>query len=284
MADVENKLKSTSWDYGKAYQLKQLEKYRNRDENHWKIKIEVAFDLVNQYVLPTLKAKLSKDIVIADIGCSIGTFAIEFGKRGYEIYGVDIDPDALEIARQLAIEESITAKFIQGDISDPGLPLPEIDIAICSDIFEHLHDDELGSFLNWVKHRLTPEGALVFQTFPSQYNYIFFNRHFPLWFFLLPFTWLNSEIFTRITKMFAALLDVFLLTTKGVTHRELTKMDGHCNPLTESRLEDIMARAGFDVVLIETANLYSFKPVQRKLFARQPISYRNIYGVVKKTD
>ncbi len=34
-----------------------------------------------------------------DVGCSIGTFAIEFAAKGYRSFGIDFDQTALDIAR-----------------------------------------------------------------------------------------------------------------------------------------------------------------------------------------
>ena len=106
----------------------------------------MANRLVSQYALPRLGHKSTSDIIVTDVGCSIGTFAIEFAKLGYRSYGVDFDPEALTQARRLCEEEKTHAEFICGDIANWNKQLPPIDIAICFDIFEHLHDDELGSF------------------------------------------------------------------------------------------------------------------------------------------
>ena len=110
--------KSTSYQYGRDCQMRLLEKYKNRNDNHWKIRIELANRLVEQYVFPQLEAKPKSDTVVVDIGCSIGTFAIEFAKRGYKSYGIDFDPAAIEIATHLAADEGVSPEFVCGDVSD----------------------------------------------------------------------------------------------------------------------------------------------------------------------
>ena len=68
--------KQTSYEYGYQYQLTQAEKYRNRENNHWKYRIELANRLVDEALKempPT-----SRPRTLLDVGCSIGTFAIEF--------------------------------------------------------------------------------------------------------------------------------------------------------------------------------------------------------------
>jgi SAM-dependent methyltransferase len=273
--------KSTSFAYGKEYQLGQVEKYRNRRNNHWKFRIELVQRLVEDYALPRLEAKQKKDIVIVDVGCSIGTFAIEFAKMGYCSYGIDFDNSALEIARQLAQEENVSPIFVCNDISDWGSKFQNIDIAICSDIFEHLHDDELGSFLVSIKKQLSKKGILVFHTFPLQYDYIFFSRPY-IGYPLIPFSYLSNSKFNIIVKIYSCFVDIGFLLTKGAIYKEIIKRRSHCNPTTTERLTDILQRSGYEIIFMDSSNLYDFyefkKSIQKRL-AYQSITHRNLYGV-----
>ena len=94
-----SKPKATSYHYGEECQTQLAEKYRNRQSNHWKHRIELVHRLVSQYALSRLGHKSVSDVVVVDVGCSIGTFAIEFAKLGYRSYGVDFDPEALKLAK-----------------------------------------------------------------------------------------------------------------------------------------------------------------------------------------
>ncbi len=273
-------LKSTSYEYGKTYQLKQAEKYRNRKSNHWRHRIALAQRLVEHHARPRLRGRSNSDIVIVDVGCSIGTFAIEFAKMGYRSYGIDFDDSALDIARHLAREENVSPEFIGGDISDWSKKFPTIDIAICFDIFEHLHDDELGSFLSGIKRQLSKQGSLVFHTFPAQYSHIFFNNRSYVRYPLLPFRPLRPSKFSVIVKAYSSLLDIWLLLAKGVTYKESIKVSGHCNPTTAERLTDILRRADYEIIFIESSNLYDLKGSIQIQFPNQPIAHGNIYGVV----
>jgi SAM-dependent methyltransferase len=271
-----NIIKETSFEYGKDYQLIQAEKYRNRDNNHWKNRIELAQRLIDRHVLSRIENKIEQ-ITAVDIGCSIGTFAIEFAKSGYQSYGIDFDNSALDIARQLAKEENVSPEFICGDVSNWSDSFPNIDIAMCFDIFEHLHDDELGSLLTSIRRQMSKDGSLVFHTFPTQYDYIFFGKfRYPL----LPFTYFaSSKFFNVIVKIYSRLLDIGLLLKKGVTYKESIKKYGHCNPTTIERLTEILHRAGYEIKFIESSNLYDFKYSIQQQFSHQSISHRSIYGV-----
>jgi 2-polyprenyl-3-methyl-5-hydroxy-6-metoxy-1,4-benzoquinol methylase len=273
-----NNFKPTSYNYGNEYQLKQAQKYINRNNNHWNIRINLARELVERYCLPRVHWKTNEEITVVDIGCSIGTFAIEFAKIGYNSFGIDFDITALIIANKLSKSENVSPTFICGDISNLPTEFPQIDIAICFDIFEHLHDDELGSMLTSIKRRLSENGSIVFHTFPTQYEYIFFSnasRRYPL----LPFRFMAPSRFKVLTEIYASLLNVGSLLKHNQTHKERIKYSSHCNPLTYERLNDILKRSGFDMLFFESSNLYKFGDSIQKKLQQQPVTHRNLYGV-----
>ncbi|MGD9638888.1 MAG: class I SAM-dependent methyltransferase [Alphaproteobacteria bacterium] len=275
-----NEIKETSDLYGTSYQEQQAEKYRNRENNHWKARLDIADELYNKYVKPSFESKSNKDVVFVDIGCSIGTFAIEFAKKGLKTYGIDFDNSALEIARNLAKEENVSPTFVCGDVSNWSENFPEIDIAACFDIFEHLHDDELGSFLIAIKKNLSSRGCIIFNTFPAQYDYMFFDDSLFSKFFKV-FKNLKPTKFSKLVRIMQALYDVYLLFSQGVTYQEKIKKAKHCNPTTKERLTDIFERSGYEIVFIDNSNLYNTEIEKQNIFKKQPITYRNIYGVVK---
>lgn len=276
-----NAPKSTSYAYGETYQLDQIEKHRHRHENHWKPRIALAHDLIERYILPRLGKCAPHNVKTLDVGCSVGTMAIEMAQRGYTSYGVDFDGAALAIARRLALEERVEVKFYQCDVVELSSHVEEaFDIAICFDIFEHLHDDELGALLQALHRRLSARGALVFFTFPLQFDYLFFSRdvlHWPL----IPFKWLSQERFERVVRAYAALLDAGLLLMTGRSYRDRISRAAHCNPTTRKRLEEILKRAGFSIEMIETGNMYPFKPHVIRRFNKQSIAHRTMFGVAR---
>jgi len=270
----------SSPSYGNKYQASQAEKYKNRDKNHWKHRIDLAFSLVKKFEEHRFQEKERKDIVVADIGCSIGTFAIEFAKSGYHSYGIDFDLSALEIARQLSKEEHTAVEFIHDDVANwHGLSLPKIDIAICFDIFEHLHDDQLGALLVTLKNQLSEKGMLIFHTFPTEYDYLFYSTP---WYIRLPLYLtkrLSEGKFNCFVKIYGLCCDILRLVKNGRTHKESIQNNKHCNPLSLKRLEDIFVRSGYQIQTIQTAQLYPFKGKIQKTFLHQPISHRNLFGV-----
>lgn len=267
--------------YGLEYQLKQANKYRNRDKNHWKIRIALAFDLVNKYAIKNINKKAQETIVV-DVGCSIGTFAIEFAKLGFKSFGVDLDDFALEIAKKLSKEEKVSPKFICGNISEwNNFSRSPIDIAICFDIFEHLYDNEIISFLQSIRKNLSKNGYLIFHTFPTQYDYIFYPNEYKMYWPLIPFRNIKTSRFNKLVRIYSLFLDLLYLIRSGKAYNEQIRTSSHCNPLSKSRLRNIFLRSGFKIIYLESSQLYPFKKKIQDTFSKQPISYRNLYGVVK---
>jgi len=251
-----------------------------------------VFCVIEVLVLQDRQNRKEKELVIVDVGCSIGTFAIEFAKLGYQAYGIDFDSTALEIGKELSNEEDTNVTFINSNISSwSDLSLPKIDIAVCFDIFEHLHDDELGSLLTSIKKQLSGTGRLIFHTFPTEYDYLFYFerskvkkiftpclRRIPL----MMAKNLPEKYFERFVRAYASFFDIMYLLVKGRTYKDSIKNNSHCNPLTKKRLEDILIRSGYEILKIETTQLYPFKNHIYQIFSSQPISHRNLFGAAIK--
>jgi 2-polyprenyl-3-methyl-5-hydroxy-6-metoxy-1,4-benzoquinol methylase len=270
--------KTTSYAYGEAYQREQIEKHRTRATNHWRDRIALAHSLVDKWALPRLGDRRPQDTRVLDVGCSVGTMAIEFALRGFRAAGIDFDAAALAIAQQLCAEEGVAVELFQGDVAEWRPQSGDhMDIVLCFDIFEHLQDDELGSMLQSIRRLMSASGTLIFYSFPLQFDYLFFSRDFLSW-PLAPFRRLAPQRFERLTRAYASLLDSGLLLTTGKNYKERIKPLPHCNPTTRERLRDILQRAGFEIACIETTNIYADKPHIRRRFSAQPIAHRQVYG------
>lgn len=55
---------------------------------------------------------------ILDVGCGTGQHAILFGRRGYEVTGIDASSTALQLARDKAREEGVDLQAIATDVRD----------------------------------------------------------------------------------------------------------------------------------------------------------------------
>jgi SAM-dependent methyltransferase len=69
-----------------------------------------------------------------DLGCSTGTKLIEFAKRGYDVWGVDVDGDAIAVCKELLPQ----GHFIQGELLEVDLPSGYFDYIRIDNALEHM--------------------------------------------------------------------------------------------------------------------------------------------------
>jgi len=281
--------KDTSYEYGDEYQRQMLSYYRrlktDSPDSAGRETFRLVIDLIEQ--AHSRQGRRKEDTVVVDVGCSIVTFAIESSKMGFRSFGVDFDRSAIDFARQLNSEEGASAEFHQMDVADWTNKFPLIDIAVCADIFEHLHDDELGSLLVALRKSLRPDGALVFHTAPQEFDYLFWRKSGEIGFItvpwiLRPFKWLSDEGFTRLTRIAALALDIWLVGSTGKTYKDHIKKADHPNPLTMTRLRDLLNRAGFEILHVATRTSEAqMHAKHRKFFRAHTVTHRSLYGFAR---
>ncbi len=261
--------------YTSTYVNTQLEKFRNRHNNHWKHHINLAKKLVADYAAPPPASLL-------DLGCSIGTFAFEFASDGYDTIGLDFDPKALEQGKELAKELGCELKWVCEDAGSFSLR-EKVDIVVCFDLLEHLNDDVIVNTMSCIRDNLKQGGVFVFHTFPTQYDHIFFKRALTC-LPLMPFRFLPEKKFEMLVKRYANFLDIFYLLRHGKTHKDVIAKSVHPNPLSMERLKSFLENAGFEIQCLEMSldEVNPLKPGQgelaKRFFAEQPVARRSLWG------
>lgn len=99
-----------------------------------------------------------------DLGCGTGSMSIELAKLGYDMTGVDISPDMLDVARNRAEQQGIDGLLLLcQDLCEFEL-YGTVDLAVCClDTFNHLTDTKkMKKFLSLVHNYLVPEGLFIF--------------------------------------------------------------------------------------------------------------------------
>lgn len=100
---------------------------------------------------------------VLDLGCGTGSATLAFARAGLTATGLDRSPQMLQRAREHAIQERSTARFISGDMTAHGLSA-EFDLVTCIyDAINYLEDEsELKSFFGSVHDALEPGGIFAF--------------------------------------------------------------------------------------------------------------------------
>jgi SAM-dependent methyltransferase len=76
---------------------------------------------------------------ILDLACGIGRHSLELRRRGFEVVGIDISDELLEIAADSAQEQSLDVSFVQAD-------LRQLDFEDEFDLVLSLNDGAVGYF------------------------------------------------------------------------------------------------------------------------------------------
>jgi ubiquinone/menaquinone biosynthesis C-methylase UbiE len=114
---------------------------------------------------------LKPDDRVLDVGCGTGTLALMLKRRAPSatVFGLDPDPQALEMARRKAKRAGAEIEFLQGFISDtlikPLRPLTKISISL---VLHQTPVKEKLRILNTCRHVLGPDGEVHIADYGEQ--------------------------------------------------------------------------------------------------------------------
>jgi predicted methyltransferase len=111
-----------------------------------------------------LKAmELKNGDVVADIGCGTGYFGRKIAKQvapDGKVYGVDIQPEFIEMLKEFCEKEGITNVVpVLGEVDDPKLPEGELDWIILVDVYHEFQEPE--PMLAKMREALKPDGKVA---------------------------------------------------------------------------------------------------------------------------
>ena len=132
---------------------------------------------------------------ILEIGCGTGSSTVAMAEQGAEVVGVDIDTDALEVARVRLQAHALKAELVSQNITEFDVAGGRFDVAIFFACLEHMTLPERLAGLASVWRGLPKGGLLVVVDTP---NRLWFYDPHTSW---LPFFhWLPDEIAFQYSK------------------------------------------------------------------------------------
>lgn len=100
---------------------------------------------------------------IMDLACGTGNSTFPWAERGYNVFGVDISPEMLALARQKAGAADLQVKFYQQDMRNLQLPCQADVIVLYQDGLNYLlSTSDLKKALQSIRAALRPEGYFIF--------------------------------------------------------------------------------------------------------------------------
>jgi|GEM_PF-1614558 len=255
--------------YNQQYNMSNIRKFLFRRGNHWALKLERLQALIQKLDLPGHH--------LLDLGCSIGTHAVEFAGQGWEAEGVDLDASAIETAQRLASHLKLNIPYKVGDISVASLYPPEtFDVVLAGDIVEHLPDHVLDQSLRNVKEWLRPGGYVIIHTVPTFFDYIFHKSL--LWILVAPLAFLDDRPFTRLVRVY----DRWVRRIPGLVREDPVSKIVHCNLQEPAGLKRHVEQAGFEVIALQTEILeerFKSNRLKQILFKNKTVFQKNVFCV-----
>ena len=185
---------------------------------------------------------------VLDFGCGRGTLVIELAKRGIRTTGSDFSEHAIQFAQNLAAK---FPKEVQDRLEFWKLDIKEFnfhelfDVIIFNQVYEHLYDWELETFLSKFKKALKPGGRLVISTPNLDYvRYLYPIKrlvNLPLKLIKEPLRVLRGK--SKHTSSFKAFFkELFKITYPESEHTKL-----HINLQTPKSIQKFLERSCFSV-------------------------------------
>jgi 2-polyprenyl-3-methyl-5-hydroxy-6-metoxy-1,4-benzoquinol methylase len=108
-------------------------------------------------ILSALRPHVSVGATLLDVGCSFGFFLLEARRAGFEVRGVEPDPQAFESARAALGDDVVSLGLLSPATAAPG----SSDVVCTLDVIEHIAPPDQEAFARQVAETLAPGGIWV---------------------------------------------------------------------------------------------------------------------------
>ncbi len=99
---------------------------------------------------------------VIELGCGAGNYVIWFAKTGYEVTGVDISKNAIEIARRSASTANVNCNFIVADVTIELRNLEAMfDFVYDWELLHHIFPEDRDRYISNVARLLKPGGKYL---------------------------------------------------------------------------------------------------------------------------
>lgn len=154
-------------DYTSEYYIKDCGGFDTYEKNQGKILEDPRLQAV------TAIASLKKQGCVLDLGCGRGEITYYFAYHGFKVTAIDYTQIAIDLAQKcFSGEDNLKAKVQFYCDNVCTVPLQEqYDLAVASDVIEHLSSTEVDSLYKKVAKHLKSDGLFILHTFPNLWYY-----------------------------------------------------------------------------------------------------------------
>ncbi|HWC76364.1 MAG TPA: class I SAM-dependent methyltransferase [Blastocatellia bacterium] len=116
------------------------------------------------YFLRNHASELPEVPSVLDLGCGAGETLVYFARRGFNLFGIDIAPTAVELAKQNLADNGHLRQVRDLRVgSIVQLPYDDNSFDLCTEamVFQHLEPEDRRPTLKEIRRVLRPGGALI---------------------------------------------------------------------------------------------------------------------------
>ena len=131
----------------------------------------VPYEEWTEYVAEILESHGIRDGLVLDLGCGTGSMTELLAKKGYDMIGVDLSGEMLEVAMDKRAESGLDILYLQQDMRELELySTVGTVVSVCDSVNYILEEDELLDIFKLVNKYLYPGGIFIFD-FNTVYKY-----------------------------------------------------------------------------------------------------------------
>lgn len=132
-------------------------------ENAWNMVKNPYTQLPKLDYLPSIPSTLTNHKVkdVLDLGCGSGWLSIYLAREGFQVVGVDVAPQAINLAKTWAAQENLPITFDIQDLAELNYPEARFHGVVANSIFEHFTINQTRVMVNKVHEILTNQGIFI---------------------------------------------------------------------------------------------------------------------------
>jgi ubiquinone/menaquinone biosynthesis C-methylase UbiE len=119
--------------------------------------------LPDLYYIPRITDELNKNGAkkVLDLGCGSGWLAVYLARQGFEVVGVDVSAQAINLANTWASQEDLKISFDVADASQLQYQAGSFDAVVANSIFEHFPIKQAQQLTDKVNTMLKDGGIFI---------------------------------------------------------------------------------------------------------------------------
>lgn len=111
---------------------------------------------------PEIALSQERNLVV-ELGCGTGSFTQELKRKGYDIMGIDMSPEMLDLARKKSAEAGLNIMYLEQDMRELDLYCTAgAIVSVCDSINYLLEDEDILTTFRLVNNFLFPKGVFIF--------------------------------------------------------------------------------------------------------------------------